>query len=295
MSHPFSHIRNSWRKNWPEVHSALTGGMPGFIFSKRPGPLGDAVPVFCYHVIDEPTFRADLTFLTDNGYHTLTAEALLDHLEQRQSAPANSVVLSFDDGQRTLYDTAFPLLKEFNHKAVAFVCPGLHRDQDADDDTARDLCDWQQINEMHASGHVDFQPHTHSHRYLPTWPTPLPLAGVDDAVTQRRRPSEVPFKDDLNQAKQELDQRLGKNSRHLAFPQYYGTDAAIQVARELGFQAFYWGVLPGQASNLPKASQAATDRIVRLSGEFVRRLPGQGRVKLSHILSRRYGKRLGSA
>lgn len=267
--------------------------MPKFIFSKQPRPLGVGVPVFCYHVIDEPTFRADLSFLSQNGYTTLSADDLLAHLTRAQPAPDNSVVLTFDDGQRTLCDVAFPLLKEYNHKAVAFICPGLHREPDAPDaQPDGGLCDWQQIIEMHDSGLVDFQPHTNSHRYIPDWPRPLPMAGVDESVADQRRPPEAALQDDLREAKQTLESRLRKIAKHLAFPQYDGIQDAVTTARALGYRAFYWGVLPGKALNRPGDDSDASDRIVRVSGEFLRRLPGEGRINLRHLLGKRYGKRL---
>ena len=280
-------IGNAWRKNWPEIHCGLTGGLPPFILRKSPGPITDAVPVFCYHVIDEPTFRADLAFLSGNGYTTLTADALLDHLQSRTPAPAKSVVLSFDDGQQTLHDVAFPLLKEYDHRAVAFICPGLHRDA-GDSQAAGGLCDWQQVQAMHDSGHVDFQPHTDSHRYIPGWPKPLPLAGVDDQLVDRRRPEVSNLDADLSRAKQELDRRLNKHCKHMAFPQYDGTDEAISIAGAIGYEGFWWGVLPGRPIN---RVGDPSDRIVRVSGEFVRRLPGDGRVSLASILKTRYGGR----
>lgn len=286
---PLKVVGNTWRKNWPEVRCGLSGGLPGFIFSKSPSGFDPAVPVFCYHVVDEHTFRADLSFLKNNGYTTLTADELLGHLESRIAAPPRSVVLSFDDGQLSLYRVAYPLLKEFGFKAVAFICPGLHRDRDADDaQPDGGLCDWQQVREMHESGCVDFQPHTDGHRYVPQWPKALPLSGVDPAVADRRRPPAATLAEDLQQSRAKLEQRLGKTAVHLAFPQYYGTDAAIGEARRAGYRAFWWGVLPGRPMNRPGDP---ADRIVRISGEFVRRLPGDNRVGLGNILRTRYGRR----
>ena len=115
-----------WEKNWPELHAALTGGLPGFIFSNRPAGLDSGVPVFCYHLVEAAAFEEDLLFLKHNGYVTIHADALLDHLLRRKPAPARSVVLTFDDGAQNLYETVFPLLKRYDVQAVAFIAPGLH-------------------------------------------------------------------------------------------------------------------------------------------------------------------------
>jgi peptidoglycan/xylan/chitin deacetylase (PgdA/CDA1 family) len=289
LNNPLTVLGNTWRKNWPEIHCGLTGGMPRFIFAKNPKPFDPGVPVFCYHVVSRDLFRDDLAFLKRNGYTTLTADALLDHIEGRTAAPPQSVVLSFDDGHANLYDTVFPLLREFDCRAVAFVVPALHReDNEADDNRATGLCTWSQIQEMHDSGLVDFQPHTNSHRYVPDWPRAVPLADVDPELVESRRPMPASLSEDLRRSKAELEQRLAKTTQHIAFPQYNGTDEAIGVAREIGYRGFWWGVLPGRPINCPGDP---ADNIVRVSGEFVRRLPGLKRVPLRRLMQQRYGKR----
>jgi len=65
-----NHVRTIWEKNWPEVRAAVAGGLPTFIFSRRPPDLGLNVPVFCYHVVNADSFKADLDFLSRNGYVT---------------------------------------------------------------------------------------------------------------------------------------------------------------------------------------------------------------------------------
>ncbi len=300
MINPLAVIADTWRKNWPEVRCGLTGGMPGFLFSKNPKGCDPGVPVFCYHVVSGDLFRDDLAFLKRNGYTTLTADQLLDHIEGRESAPAKSVVLSFDDGHANLYDTVFPLLREFDCRVVAFVVPALHREENqAGEDRAAGLCTWPQLQEMHDSGLFDFQPHTNSHRYVPDWPKALPLAGVDPVLVERLRPKPAPLNEDLRLSKAELESRLNKTAQHMAFPQYNGTDDAIRVARELGYRGFWWGVLPGRSLNRPAIPNSpgspddCANHIVRVSGEFVRRLPGQGRAAMGSLLWLRYSKRFG--
>jgi len=83
-----SFLRQRWEKNWPEIQAAIGGGLPPFVFSPRPLPLGDEVPVFWYHSVDRDTFAADLSFLRDNGYTTLHADELRAHLLRRAPAPA---------------------------------------------------------------------------------------------------------------------------------------------------------------------------------------------------------------
>jgi hypothetical protein len=124
--------RNIWQKNWPEVHAAVTGGLPQFVFQSHPQPLGSSVPVFCYHVVSLKRFQADLDFLAQNGYVTIDADTLLDHLTGRQQAPEGAVVLTFDDGPRNHYEVVLPLLKRYGMKGVAFIAPRFHEETSQD-------------------------------------------------------------------------------------------------------------------------------------------------------------------
>lgn len=284
-------VREVWRKNWPELHAALTGGVPGFVFAPSPSTQVGPAPVFCYHVVSVERLRRDLRFLSSNGYVTIDADAVLRGLSDPESYPERAVVLTVDDGARNLYDVVYPLLASFGMQAVAFVCPGLHRAESSytlsDGEAREDLpCSWEQIDEMHASGVIDFQSHTFEHRYVPRWPEPAGLTGCGSDVVDRLRGAPLPIAEDFRRAKAMLEDRLDKLVRHLAFPKFFGTEAAIAEGRECGYEAFWWGALPGRRG---RPSGIRPTHIPRLNDEWLRRLPGEGRSSLGSVLRGRYG------
>jgi len=287
-------IRESWEKNWPEIHCAFTGGLPQFLLSRRPRDIEYAVPVFCYHVIDREIFEADMKFLVRNGYVTVDADTLYEHMSQHRQAPARSVVLSFDDGSVNLYNVVFPLLRQYQQTAVAFVSPYFHTETN-DDDPMESIeceirpCSWSEIRQMHVSGYVDFQSHTFAHRYVPRWPEPVELTGISSQRSDGICESVMSIEQDFRIAKETLEQQLDKTVRHLAFPKYQGTKDAVRIAHECGYDALWWGVLPRRPDN--RAGQSPS-YIVRVNNEFLRRLPGDQRVPLSEILGPRYLKGL---
>jgi peptidoglycan/xylan/chitin deacetylase (PgdA/CDA1 family) len=281
-----SFLRQRWQKNWPELSAALRGGVPAFVYSEHPPELGAAVPVFAYHTVAWSTFEADLWFLRENGYATLDADALLDHLSGRSPAPERSVVLSFDDGSVNLYRVVFPLLKAYAQSAVAFVAPRFHDARCLDAASAERPCTWDEIREMHDSGRVDFQSHTLEHRYLPRWPEPVPLTGAGPDH-QRCLGPPLPVPRDFRLAREMLEAEVNKPIRHLAFPNFAGTADAVRTGLECGYRAFWWGALPRRPCNRPGDDGSC---IVRLNGEFVRRLPGRERLPLRTILRARYAR-----
>jgi peptidoglycan/xylan/chitin deacetylase (PgdA/CDA1 family) len=100
-------LRRRWEKNWPEIHGALGGGFPAFVFARNPEEPVE-IPVFWYHSVRREDLREDLIHLERNGYRTLTADELRDHVEGATRVPPRSVVLTFDDGSVNLHSVVFP-------------------------------------------------------------------------------------------------------------------------------------------------------------------------------------------
>jgi peptidoglycan/xylan/chitin deacetylase (PgdA/CDA1 family) len=290
MNSLFSNLRNSYEKNWPEVHARFTGQATRFIYSDKPKLPDDVIPVFCYHELDKTSFESDLEFLARNDYRTIDAQGLADHLSGEKIAPPRSVVLTVDDGARSLFDVGLPLLQDYSMKVVAFVAPRLHReDQDVPSGPGQRLCTWRELLEMHESGCVDIQSHSYEHRYVPRWPEPIIVLGEDPSVVDRLRGPIQSIAEDFSAAKKTIEDRLSKTIRHLAFVKYVGSDEAIEIGKKCGYQSFFWGYLPRHDGNRPGQG---TDRITRVDGWYLRRLPGTGRRPLGEIFRERFGSRL---
>lgn len=276
-----------WRKNWPEIRAALTAGLPEFVLHAIPPDQLPGVPVFCFHDVTHDRLEEDLLFLQHNRYHTLTAEELFQHTAGEAHADPRAIVLTFDDGSPSLYHIAYPLLKKYKMKAVAFIAPGLHHQIDAPS-AARQPLTWGQLREMEDSGIIDCQSHTYLHRYIPRWPKPLPLEGVDQYHIQSCQTAEpLCLRADFTLARNILESRLDKTVQHLAFPQFVGNQHAILAGFDAGYRSFWWGSLPHRPLN-PFAGSPT--RIVRLKGDLLRRLPGKGRTPLACILIQRLSR-----
>ncbi len=232
-----------WRKNAPELIGLFDGSLPAFVAATRPREI-EGVPIFCYHLVTPEQLRADLEFLRANGYHTLGAGELLDYMLGKREIHPRSVMLTFDDGPRNFYDVAFPLLKEFSARAVHFIAPGLHADEGIDQNIEARPMDWRQLNEIYASGLVEFQSHTLESRYIPRWPEPAALVACDPSLEESRRLADaLPFQGDFKLSRSVLEERLpGAVIEHLSFPMYIGSQEAIEVAKSLGFKGMLLGL-----------------------------------------------------
>jgi peptidoglycan/xylan/chitin deacetylase (PgdA/CDA1 family) len=160
---------------------------PRFVTSRNPPGLGAEVPVFVHHTIEPEPFEEQLQFLRENGYHTATAGELHDHLTGARPLPADSVVITIDDGRTSVYTHAYPLLQKFGMRATVFLIPGYIPEQgpplrtladswsgacNRSDVRHRDpaVMDWAQIRTLAGTGVFDFQSHTLYHHRIPTGP-----------------------------------------------------------------------------------------------------------------------------
>lgn len=280
-------IANSWKKNSYEIKGIFNGGLPRFVFAARPSNLGRAIPVFCYHVISSAHLQSDLDFLRRNGYTTLSASDLLRALRGEREVGDREVVLTFDDGPVNFYDVAFPVLMRYEARALAFVAPGMHFDEvpAAFRGVEQRPMTWAELGEIHSSGLIDIESHTLESRYVPRWPQPMALDGVDGELEAALRGPHLALDEDFRCAKALLESRLpGKTVRHLAFPAYDGTAEAVTAASRCGYEACHWGIRPGQPVNGRGTSPL---HISRMSYEYLRRMPGEGRLSFASMVTYR--------
>ena len=134
------------------------------------------LPVLMYHsinskeskageyVITPAALREDLEWLRGNGFHTVVVQDLIDYVEQGVPLPEKPVMLTFDDGYYNNYLNAFPLLQEFQMKAVISIIiseTDKYSQLDENRENYSHLT-WDQIGEMMESGLVEFQSHSYS-------------------------------------------------------------------------------------------------------------------------------------
>lgn len=160
-----------------------------------------AIPILCYHrfggragklTIAPAAFAAQMNYLANNGYHVLPLARIDEFLSGRTPMPAKSVVITIDDGYRSTYDVAFPVLKQHGFPATVFLY--------SDFVGAGDALTWGQMREMAASGLVDIQPHSKSHANLT-------LQLPDETVARYR-----------DRVRREVDTPIALIKEHLSLP-----------------------------------------------------------------------------
>ncbi len=85
----------------------------------------DRLAVLAYHGVDDPQqFEVQMQWLAAE-LTPIALEDLLVATETDEPLPTNAVLITFDDGERSLLEDGVPVLKKLGIPAVAFVVGGL--------------------------------------------------------------------------------------------------------------------------------------------------------------------------
>jgi peptidoglycan/xylan/chitin deacetylase (PgdA/CDA1 family) len=195
-----------------------------------PGVAADRlqlVPILCYHrlgagnskmVVSPSNFEAQMAWLARNGYRVVRLADLAGFLSGERPLPQRAVVITFDDGYESVYRHAFPVLKKYGLPATAFVYTDFLGGGDA--------LTWPQMQEMQASGLVDIQSHSKSHRNLIER-----RPGETDSVYRANIDAE------MRVPRETLERRLPPlKVRHLAYPFGDANDIVMDSATRHGFE-----------------------------------------------------------
>lgn len=236
-----------------ELSYYLGNAYPPFVYSSK--PIRNYIPVFISHKVTEDEFEEKLIFLKENNYKTVTA----DKLNFPPQGP--TICLTFDDGHRSVYEVAFPLLKRYGFCATVFIVP-TYIDKP-------NWLTWEQIDEMNRSGIIDFQSHTLEHKRIP-------MMQADTILY------------DLTESKRILEERLDKPIQHLAYPYGRGSLLSQALSKKAGYLTNFWGPIPWVPYN-----KIGSDpyRLVRLKDDYILRLPGKDRKSIWDILTIKYKRR----
>ena len=195
------------------------------------------LPVLMYHHVvpdgepcNEMTVTAgrleqDLCWLAANGYRTV----LPRELAAGEPLPEKAVLITFDDGYRSNYTLAFPLLQKYRAKAAVALMAYMP------DNWAEAFLSWDMCREMNASGLVEIGSHGFAIHNLDERQGNF-IPGQANGVQRREGESDIDFQsrvlDDLLKSYDRIAMETGTPPSFFAYP--YGktdpdADALLQA------------------------------------------------------------------
>lgn len=146
-----------------ELERFLKKKYPAFVTDGNLDKLQDEVPVFMFHTVNSATLQSQLEFLKTNGYRTLNLETFMAFIKGEITLTEPSVLLTFDDGEKSWYDVAYPLLKRYGFNAVGFVVPHYIQEKPSPATSGKTWLSWSELLELEQSGVMEIESHSHYH------------------------------------------------------------------------------------------------------------------------------------
>jgi len=187
------------------------------------------VTILAYHDIKEPSrsqmqvtpkeFEEQMSYLHANGYSVIPLEGFFNFINLRQGVPAKSVVITFDDGWKSVYKTAYPILKKYGFPATIFIYTDFISPGN------RMALTWDMMKELNAGG-IDIQVHSRTHEQDMPW-----KRETETEQDYRKR-----LDNELLVPKNLAEQRIGKRIKYIAYPYGQFNDTFIETARKAGYE-----------------------------------------------------------
>lgn len=195
----------------------------GFLPSVSIGSSTKAT-VLIYHKFNEPNspstsistevFEKQITFLLKKGYNIISIDELVDALYRKRPFPEKAVVITIDDGYRTTYTEAFPVLKKYNLPFSVFLyMEGIGR--------FPAYMTVEQLMDMARYDKVTFGLHSYYHK---------PLGSITDRNF---------LEEDTKKAIKRFRKLFSFAPRYYAYPYGEYNMTVLQVIKDLGLEAAF--------------------------------------------------------
>jgi peptidoglycan/xylan/chitin deacetylase (PgdA/CDA1 family) len=167
-----------------------------------------SLPILTFHSLDERrslislspgVFRRVLKELHESGVRTLKLSEAVESLRNGAPLPPSSFVITFDDGYRSVYEVAYPILRDLGMSAIVYLTVGtkaaVGRLPSLE---GQPMLSWGEIREMRQNG-IDFGAHTCTHP---------DLTGLSDALVEA----------EVRDSKDIIEHALGRPVSSFAYP-----------------------------------------------------------------------------
>lgn len=212
-----------------EKGEKATGSVPvlmyHYFYSKKAGEKGKN-----NNWMEITKFEEQLKYLKKNNYYFPTWEELEKYVNNEIDLPKKSVIITMDDGQKSLYQYAIPLLDKYKIPATAFIITKNFDTKNLEKYKKSTICFESHTDNMHrAGGNIGH-------------------GGIFPAL---------PIKDSVEDLKTSI-QKLNGNNNAIAYPYGDCTETTQKAVKQVGFKVAFTTVY-GKVK--PSMNQYALPRV----------------------------------
>src|SRR5438874_3963572 len=204
--------------------------------------------IFCYHrLVDKvrypgteitpAAFEAQMKQLKDSGITVISMQDLLAWKRSEKNIPPRCAVITFDDGWKSQYEVAWPIMKKFGYPFTMFIyCEGVAGGSLG----GGQAITWEQLADMRDNG-IDIEAHSATHQDLREGHTVMVIEPGGKRTKKKLTGAEYEqwLQNEVVGCKQLLEQRLGIRINCFAVPFGNYNDHVKEIARNAGYEAMF--------------------------------------------------------
>lgn len=187
------------------------------------------IPILCYHNLN-PTkpgsmsmtpkkFASQMKYLKDHGFNIIPLKDAVEYLQgKRDSLPTKPVVVTVDDGWKSVYTYMLPIVQEHKMPVTLFIYPQTIS-------AGANAMTWEQLKELQQTGLFDIQSHTYDHPNFKQMKKHMSAEKYDHYVQMQ-----------MVKSKQILEEKTGTKVTLLAWPFGIYNDYLEQQAAKAGYE-----------------------------------------------------------
>src|ERR1700741_3419510 len=204
--------------------------------------------IFCYHrLVDKvrypgteitpQVFEQQMKELKDRGITVIGMQDLLAWKRGEKNIPPRCAVISFDDGWKSQYEVAWPIMKKYGYPFTLFIYTEGVRGGTLGGGEA---ITWEQLADMRDNG-VDIQAHSATHQDLREGHTIMVIepGGKRSKKKLTGADYEKWIHNEVVGCKELLEQRLGIKVNCFAVPFGNYNEHVKELARNAGYEAMF--------------------------------------------------------
>lgn len=186
------------------------------------------IPILCYHrfgpeVVDSMTvktsvFEQQMQWLKNNGYNVIPLDTAARYLQGKiKKIPAKPVVITVDDGHKSVYTDMAGVVKRYKIPVTLFIYPSAISN-------AKYAMTWDQLGELEKSGYFHVESHTYWHPNFKREKKRLSPEEYEKFVDKQ-----------LGGAKKKLEEKTGHPIKYLAWVFGIYDDELLQKVKAAGY------------------------------------------------------------
>jgi peptidoglycan/xylan/chitin deacetylase (PgdA/CDA1 family) len=231
-----------------QTSATITAGGPAKPGGKVVVDQTAQVIIFCYHrLVDKvrypgteitpAVFEQQMKSLKDRGITVIGMQDFLAWRRSEKNIPPRCAVITFDDGWKSQYEVAWPILKKLGYPVTMFIYTEGVRGATLGGGEA---ITWEQLADMRDNG-VDIEAHSATHQDLREGHTVMTIDAERHRTKKKLTGAEYEqwLQNEVVGCKTLLEQRLAIKVNCFAVPFGNYNDHVKEMARNAGYEAMF--------------------------------------------------------